>query len=147
MNCIINFEDLVIWQKARALSNLVYPLTFIEPISLDFRFKDQLRGVCSNAMDNIAEGFERGNKNEFIDCLYSTISELIKLKSQLYRGADNNYISKEEFDNLYKLTDELIKMITLFISYLIKKSNKGKKLKIDGKWNRKIKVKTSKNIK
>jgi four helix bundle protein len=147
MNCIKSFEELVIWQKARSLSNLLYPLSFVEPISLDFRYKDQLRGVCSNVMDNIAEGFEKENKNEFIECLYTTKRELVKLKSQLYRGLDNKYFTEEDFNELYILADELTKMLTFLISYLSKKNYKGKKIKIDEKWNRKLKTKISKNIK
>jgi four helix bundle protein len=147
MNCIKSFEQLVIWQKARSLSNLLYPLSFVEPISLDFRYKDQLRGVCSNVMDNIAEGFEKENKNEFIECLYTTKRELVKLKSQLYRGLDNKYFTEEDFNELYILADELTKMLTFLISYLSKKNYKGKKIKIDEKWNRKLKTKISKNIK
>jgi four helix bundle protein len=147
MNCIKSFEQLVIWQKARSLSNLLYPLSFVEPISLDFRYKDQLRGVCSNVMDNIAEGFEKENKNEFIECLYTTKRELVKLKSQLYRGLDNKYFTEEDFNELYILADELTKMLTFLISYLSKKNYKGKKIKIDEKWNRKLKTKISKNTK
>lgn len=57
------------WQLARALSQEIYPLTFVDPIAKDFRFKDQLRGTCGSIMDNIAEGFERGSKLEFINSL------------------------------------------------------------------------------
>lgn len=57
MPTIQRFEDLEIWKLARELSGLVYPLTFINPITLDFRYKDQLRGSCGSIMDNIAEGF------------------------------------------------------------------------------------------
>ena len=65
MATIQKFEDLEIWQKARLLSKQIYPLTFKEPIASDFRLKDQMRGSCGSIMDNIAEGFERGSKNEF----------------------------------------------------------------------------------
>ena len=67
MATIQKFEDLKVWQKARLLSSKIYPLTFFEPISSDFRFKDQIRGALGSIMDNIAEGFERGSKLEFIN--------------------------------------------------------------------------------
>jgi four helix bundle protein len=51
-------EDLQIWQKARLLSQRIYPVTFKENVGLDFRLKDQLRGHCGSVMDDIAEGFE-----------------------------------------------------------------------------------------
>lgn len=129
MATIQKFEDLQIWQEARVLSNKIYPLTFTEPISLDFRLKDQLRGSCGSIMDNIAEGFERGSKLEFINALTTAKGETGELKSQLYRTLDVNYISKQLFDDLYQSADKITRMLTSFISYLNKSKIKGQKFK------------------
>ncbi len=40
MATIQRFEDLEVWQKASVLASKVYAITFIEPISKDFRMKD-----------------------------------------------------------------------------------------------------------
>jgi four helix bundle protein len=56
-------------------------------------------------MDNIAEGFERGSKLEFINSLTVAKGEAGELKSQLYRGLDNDYVSKDLFESLYKSAD------------------------------------------
>mgnify|MGYP001581845438 FL=1 len=129
MATIQKFEDLEVWKKARILSNKVYPLTFKEPIASDFRMKDQMRGSVGSIMDNIAEGFERGSKLEFINSLTISKGETGELKSQLYRCLDNKYISQKLFDELYSLADEVTKMITGFISYLNKSKIKGQKFK------------------
>ncbi len=129
MATIQKFEDLEIWQKARLLSQKIYPLTFKEPISLDFRLKDQVRGSCGSIMDNIAEGFERGSKFEFINSLTIAKGEAGELKSQLYRSLDNNYISQQLFEELYSLADQVTKMITGFINYLNQSKIKGQKFK------------------
>jgi four helix bundle protein len=129
MATIQKFEDLEVWKKARILSTKVYPLTFKEPISSDFRIKDQMRGSVGSIMDNIAEGFERGSKLEFINSLTTSKGETGELKSQLYRCLDNKYISQQLFDELYSLADEITKMITGFISYLNKSKIKGQKFK------------------
>jgi four helix bundle protein len=129
MATIQKFEDLEIWKKARLLSQKIYPLTFIKPIAEDFRYKDQIRGSVGSVMDNIAEGFERGSRFEFINSLGIAKGEVGELKSQLYRGLDNIYISKELFSELYALADELTKMITSFINYLNKANIKGQKFK------------------
>lgn len=68
-------------------------------------------------MDNIAEGFERGSKFEFINSLTIAKGETGELKSQLYRAIDNKYITKDPFEELYSLADQLTNMITSFISY------------------------------
>ena len=129
MATIQKFEDLEVWKKARILSNKVYPLTFIEPIASDFRMKDQMRGSVGSIMDNIAEGFERGSKLEFINSLTISKGETGELKSQLYRCLDNKYISQKLFDELYSLANEITKMITSFINYLNKSKIKGQKFK------------------
>ena len=129
MATIQRFEDLEIWKKSRILSDKVYPLTFKDPIANDFRMKDQLRGSVGSIMDNIAEGFERGSKLEFINSLTISKGETGELKSQLYRCLDNKYISQKIFDELYNLANELTKMLTSFISYLNKSKIKGQKFK------------------
>lgn len=58
--------------------------------------------------------------------------EVGELKSQLYRCADNNYITTELFDELYKKADILTKKITAFISYLNASKLKGQKFKNRG---------------
>ena len=101
----------------------------MEPISKDFRIKDQIRGSSGSIMDNIAEGFERASKLEFVNSLSVAKGETGELKSQLYRCLDNHYIGQLLFDELYGLADEITKMITSFISYLNKSMIKGQKFK------------------
>ena len=129
MPTIQKFEDLEIWKKARILNDKGHPLTFKEPIANDFRMKDQMRGSAGSIMDNIAEGFERGSKFEFINSLTIAKGETGELKSQLYRFLDNKYVTQKLFDELYNLADELTKMITSFIIYLNKSKFKGQKFK------------------
>ncbi|HLF45492.1 MAG TPA: four helix bundle protein [Chitinophagaceae bacterium] len=117
------------WEKARILSDKVYPLTFKEPISSDFRMKDQLRGSSGSIMDNNTEGFERGSKFEFINSLTISKGETGELKSQFYRCLDNKYITQKLFDELYNLADELTEMITSFMNYLNNSKIKGQKFK------------------
>jgi four helix bundle protein len=135
MGTINKFEDLSVWQKARTLSFKIYQLTFIEPISKDFRLKDQMRGSVGSIMDNIAEGFDRGSRLEFINALGIAKGETGELKSQLYRCLDVGYVNQQLFAELYNFTDEVAKMIAGFIEYLNTSTVKGKKFKnrIDGK--------------
>lgn len=86
MATIHQFEDLKIWQLARKLCQRIYPLTFEERISKDFRFKEQLRGTCGSIMDNIAEGFGRGSKHEFVNALTTAKGEAEEFISYLNRS-------------------------------------------------------------
>ena len=129
MATIQKFEDLEIWQLARNLCKKIYPLTFQEPIAKDFRYKDQIRGTCGSIMDNIAEGFGRGSKNEFVNSLTYARGEIDELKSQLYRGFDIGYFTQKILDELYSDADLIDKKTTAFINYLNKSGIKGQKFK------------------
>lgn len=61
-----NFEDLIVWQKARELTRAIYRLTRAVPFAKDFGLVDQIRRAAVSIGSNIAEGFDRGSKNEFV---------------------------------------------------------------------------------
>jgi four helix bundle protein len=129
MATITRFEDLEIWQLARILCKKIYALTYEEPLASDFRLKDQMRGSSGSIMDNIAEGFDRGSRFEFINSLSISKGETGELKSQLYRSLDNTYISEAVFKELYEDADVLTKKTTNFITYLNSTKFKGQKFK------------------
>src|SRR5688572_6974585 len=129
MATIQRFEDLQVWQKSRQLCQKIYPLTFLEPIFSDYRFRDQIRGTLGSIMDNIAEGFGRGSRLEFINALNISRGETDELKSQLHRGYDVRYFTESQFHDFYILADEITRMITSLITYLNKSKIKGQKFK------------------
>ena len=63
------FEDLIVWQEARLLRKEVSKATKTAGFCRDFEMRDQIRGAALSAMDNIAEGFERGSNKEFAQFL------------------------------------------------------------------------------
>jgi four helix bundle protein len=67
---IKRFEDLEIWQKARELCKKIRGISETTPLGKDFSIKDQILRSSGSVMDNIAEGFERDGKKEFINFLY-----------------------------------------------------------------------------
>ena len=129
MATLKRFEDLDCWKVSLKLCNKVGELIDSGSFEKHFRLIGQIEGSSGSIMDNIAEGFERSSKIEFINSLTIAKGEAGELKSQLYRGLDNNYFSKELFETLYNLVDEITKMITSLILYLNKSKTKGQKFK------------------
>ncbi len=126
---IKKFEDIAAWQKARILSKAIYERSNLKPFNLDFDLKSQIRRSSGSVMDNIAEGFERGGRLEFIQFLSISKASSAEVRSQLYRALDQNYITKQDFDELYTLSEEISKMLSSFISYLNKTEVMGEKFK------------------
>lgn len=69
MGKIEKFEDLQVWQLAREICRDVWQLLETTTISKDFELKNQMNRSSGSVMDNIAEGFERNGKREFIQFL------------------------------------------------------------------------------
>ncbi len=129
MATVHRFEDLEIWKLARQLSVDIFELTQTLPLSKDFSLKDQMNRSSGSIMDNIAEGFGRSSRLEFIQFLSISSGSATELLSQLYRCLDKKYISEEKFNDLYEKTNALYKKINGFIKYLNSSIVKGVKFK------------------
>ena len=127
MATIKKFEDLEIWQLSRSLENKIFEETDKGRLAKDYKLKDQMNASSGSVMDNIAEGFGRASRLEFVQFLSISNGSGNELQSQLYRCLDRKYISKERFDELYLLADLVCKKINAFMSYLNKSVVKGQK--------------------
>ncbi len=129
MATITKFEELDMWQKARSLSKDIFLYIEEGGFKKDYKLIDQINAASGSIMDNIAEGFERSSKLEFINFLSYSKGSAGEVKSQLYRAHDRNYLSEEKFQHLYDRADEITKMTTTFIAYLNQAKVKGQKFK------------------
>ena len=129
MATINRFEDIEAKQKARFLANEIQTISLTSGLSKDYKLKEQINASSESIMDNIAEGFERGGKLEFINFLSISKGSAGEVKSQLYRMLDREYITREKFDELYSLAHEIGNMLGGWIVYLNKSEFKGTKFK------------------
>jgi four helix bundle protein len=129
MATVHRFEDLEIWQLARRLYQKISKLAEKLKNNHDYRFAEQMKAAAGSIMDNIAEGFERNSRLEFLNSLSISKGESGEVKSQLYRAMNDAYLNKIEFDELCEDTDKLSKKIANFVKYLNSSKIKGLKFK------------------
>lgn len=129
MATVNKFEDLEVWQMARKYAGSIYQLTLQEKFAKEYKFKDQIKDSSGSIMDNIAEGFGRESRLEFINFLGIAKGSLYESQSQLYRAFDYGLISKETLDLNYKEAEIIAAKIAAFMIYLNKSLVKGKKFK------------------
>jgi four helix bundle protein len=106
---IERFEELVAWQKARVLTQLIYQATQKERFLRDFGLSGQIQRAAVSMMSNVAEGFERGGRGEFHQFLSTAKASCAELRSQLYVAFDVGYLDQKEFDNLIARAAEVLK--------------------------------------
>jgi len=129
MGTVQKFEELEVWQLARTLAKDVYNLTKNTGFSKQLYLKDQMNRSAGSVMDNIAEGYGRGSRLEFVQFLSIAAGSVEELKSQLYRSLDFQFIRQDEFDQLYNNANLAFKKINSFMKYLNTTSVQGTKFK------------------
>lgn len=129
MATIQRFEDLEVWQLTRELALDIYNETLNFSFVKDFELLGQIRKSSGSAMDNIAEGFERGRKKEFIQFLGIATGSTGEVRSQLYRALDRKHLIPEKFDFLVMKVILLSKKLSSLITYLKNSEFKGFKFK------------------
>jgi four helix bundle protein len=108
---IERFEELVAWQKARVLTQLIYQATQKQRFLRDFGLSGQIQRAAVSMMSNVAEGFERGGRGEFHQFLSTAKASCAELRSQLYVAFDVGYLDEKEFDDLMARAVEVAKII------------------------------------
>ena len=127
MATVTKFEELEVWKKARGLSKNIHQLSQEGEFSKDFGLKNQINRATGSVMDNIAEGFERNGKQEFIQFLAIAKGSVGEVRSQLYRAFDRNYLDENNLQTLLTETESITKMIHKLIEYLNRTDFKGQK--------------------
>jgi len=69
-------------------------------------------------MSNIAEGFERNSKKEFIRFLHISRGSAAEVRSLLYVSSDLEYINKQIFESLFESITIISKQLYRLIKYL-----------------------------
>ncbi len=127
---ITRFEDIGAWQEARKLVKMVYSvINKSSRFKKDFRLVSQIQDAAVSSMSNIAEGFARRSNREFIQFLFISKSSATEVQSELYVALDQEYVTQNDFEEIYNQAEIVSKMDSGFIKYLtsqLKQLNKPK---------------------
>ncbi len=97
---IRSFEDLLVWQKAIEFVTQVYLVTNEGEIKRDFGLRDQMRRAAVSIPTNIAEGFERASRKEYLNFLNIAKGSAGETRSLFRVALAVGYFSKETHDQL-----------------------------------------------
>jgi len=109
---INRYEQLIAWQSADALADLVDSMISSGPASRDFEFVKQIRKSSAKAPAQIAEGFVRFYPKESAYYYRVARASLAETQAHLRRGYRRKYWSQETFAKAWDLSETALKTIT-----------------------------------
>jgi four helix bundle protein len=111
--------ELTVWKKGMDLVMFVYTATSKFPDDERFNLTSQIRRSAVSIPSNVAEGYGRRSKKEFLRIAYGSSAEL---ETQLEIAYRLRILSADEHRVLNELLTEVRKMINKLLSYLSTKN-------------------------
>lgn len=105
------FEKLIVWQKALDLSEAIDRLTKQFPKEELYILSSQIKRAADSVSLNIAEGSTGQTNPEFRRFLSYALRSNIEVVGCIFIGQRRNIINHTDFDNIYKLCEEILVMI------------------------------------
>jgi len=123
------FEEIPVWQDGVDLTVKVFNATS----GRAFRFKgdiaNQIQRAALSVPNNIAEGFERGTREEFLHFLYIARASCGEVRTQIYIARDIGFIKNEEFLKIKEKAEFISRLLYRFIESIKVSKYKGLKFK------------------
>jgi four helix bundle protein len=109
MTCT-TYRDLVVWQKAIDLCELIYRASAAFPQHELYGLTSQIRRGAVSVPSNIAEGAGRITNGEFLQAVGYARGSLLEIETQLIIANRLGYLSPTEMDTLFRATTEVGKL-------------------------------------
>lgn len=109
-----NYNELLVWKKARLLVKEVYLLTNDFPTEEKFGLISQMRRAAVSIPSNIAEGSGRSSDKDFANFLSIALGSSFELETQIWLSMDLGFHEEKGLKELILVTKEVQKMIYSF---------------------------------
>ncbi|MEH2385198.1 MAG: four helix bundle protein [Nostoc sp.] len=114
----MSYKTQFIWKRAVQLSINCYKLTELFPKSEIYGMTSQIRRSSVSVASNIAEGYGRNGKQEYIHFLHIALGSLRELDTQLIIFASVELADKHLFDSVLKEVEEMQSILVSSINKL-----------------------------
>jgi four helix bundle protein len=113
-----SFKQLIVWQRAVELSIAIYQLTSAFPKSEQFGLTNQLRRASVSVASNIAEGYGRSTKGEYVLFLGHARGSISELQTQLVIADALNFGPLESRTLAVKLSEDVSRLLNALMDKL-----------------------------
>lgn len=113
-----SYRDLIVWQKAMALTRQVYRLTENLPKREAYGLVDQIRRAAVSVPSNIAEGYGRLSDLQFRHFLGNARGSLYEMQTQVELATDLGYLDNETGRKLMEQGVEVARILNGLLTSL-----------------------------
>lgn len=113
-----SYKELIVWRKSIELVKEIYILTNKFPKSELYGIISQMRRAVISIPSNIAEGYTRHHRLEYIQFIRIAFGSGAELETQIIIAKELKFSKNEEFKRSEELSDEVMKMLNGLISSL-----------------------------
>ncbi|MFW5974768.1 MAG: four helix bundle protein [Bacteroidota bacterium] len=118
MSKITRFEDLESWKLSRVLVKDIYLFMNELEIKKEYELKSQLKRAALSVMNNIAEGFGRYHRKDFIKYLDYSSGSSSEVKSMMYLMEDLELIKQDKAEEFRDRIDVIQSKVLGLIRHL-----------------------------
>lgn len=112
------FEDLEVYQKAKALRRRVYKVVKLLPDEEKYALAVQMRKAAVSVTNNIAEGYGRHNWQNNIQFCRISVGSLLELVDDFNVCEDEDYAKHEHILDIRKDAADVLRLLNGYIRYL-----------------------------
>jgi len=113
-----SYKDLIVWQKSFQLALEVFRATKRFPKSELYGLTSQMRRAAFAIPSNIAEGYSRKHRAEYIQFIRIAYASGAELETQLLIAKETDLLTAKDFKKLDNLLTEVMKMLNVLIKRL-----------------------------
>lgn len=113
-----SYQELIVWQRAIDLSILIYKKTNLFPPFERYGLTSQIQRNVISIPSNIAEGYARGHKKEYIQFLRIAYGSGAELETQLLIAHKLGYLKTEDYIACNTTLVEILKMLNILLKRL-----------------------------
>jgi four helix bundle protein len=104
---VMGFEDLLVWQKGMEIVKQVYLISKEGELCRDFALRDQIRRAAISIPTNMAEGYERASRKEYVNFLNYAKGSTGEVRSLLSVAVELGYLKPSQYEALRQTAFEL----------------------------------------
>ncbi len=117
-NTIKSYHDLIVWQKSMAFVKEIYETTSSFPKEELFGLVSQMRRSAISIPRNIAEGYGRRSKGDYLHFLRVAMGSLFELQTQLRISFNLHYLNQDKIVSSYESSREVERILTALLNKL-----------------------------